>query len=51
MTTLSSRLTDLAKGIRENVPSHRDPERFHDRKAELERQVLALADEARVDRQ
>ena len=40
-------LVDLAERIRRLVPSHRDPERFHVEKSEIEHQLRRLAREAR----
>ena len=47
MKTIAERLRDLARAIRDNVPQHRDPERFHERKSEIEQEALRLADEVR----
>lgn len=40
-------LEEIAERIRRLVPSHRDPERFHVEKSEIEHQLRRLAREAR----
>ena len=40
-------LERLADEVRRLVPHHRDPERFHIEKRNIERQLRRLADEAR----
>lgn len=46
-TSEGTALVDLAERIRRLVPSHRDPERFHVEKSEIEHQLRRLAREAR----
>lgn len=40
-------LTALADRLRRLAPCHRDPERFHVDKSEIERELRRLAEEAR----
>lgn len=39
------RLRELAAGIRHNVPRSNNPDAFHERKSEIEHDVLTIADE------
>jgi hypothetical protein len=40
---LSDRLSDLAHRVRRLAPSHRDPERYHVEKSEIESELRLLA--------
>lgn len=40
-------LEEIAERVRRLVPSHRDPERFHLEKSEIEHQLRRMAREAR----
>ena len=46
-TTTGTTLDEIAERIRRLVPSHRDPERFHVEKSEIEHDLRRLAREAR----
>ena len=42
----AERLAELAKRVRRLAPSHRDPERYHVEKSEIEHELRRLAREA-----
>lgn len=46
MTRLAERLQELARRVDRNVPSHRDPEAFHQEKSEIAEQLRRAAKEA-----
>jgi hypothetical protein len=41
----AERLAELAKRVRRLAPSHRDPERYHVEKSEIEHELRGLAHE------
>ena len=45
-TARAERLEALAREVRRLAPNRRDPERFHEAKAEIERELRRLAREA-----
>ena len=38
-----ARLFELAQRVKSNVPDHRDPERFHREKSEIENELKRIA--------
>ena len=44
----SRKLADLARAVARLSPSHRDPERFHQDKDEIRRELLRLADSSQL---
>lgn len=49
MSTLTDRILDLAKRVADNVPAHRDPERFHEEKSEIVRELKKVSREIAVE--
>jgi hypothetical protein len=45
---ITDRLDDLACRVRRLAPSHRDPERYHVEKSEIEHELRQLAKEVRA---